>query len=58
MDSLVLEGSGKKTSIRKIVEIINNNIPNGPLEIKWDVSKPAGDKIRLMNIEMMDLTIL
>ena len=44
-------GSGKKTSIKKIVEIINKDIPNGPLDIKWDISKPAGDKIRLMNID-------
>ncbi len=44
-------GSGKGITIREIVEIINNFIPNGPKEIIWDTSKPAGDKKRIMNTE-------
>ena len=41
-------GSGKGVSIKQIAELIANNVPNGPLKIKWDKSKPSGDK-RLMN---------
>ena len=43
-------GSGIGVSIKTIAEVIANSVPNGPLKIKWDKSKPSGDKIRLMNI--------
>tara|TARA_B100000963_G_scaffold361128_1_gene395021 strand:+ start:3101 stop:4096 length:996 start_codon:yes stop_codon:yes gene_type:complete len=43
-------GSGKKTSIKKIVEIISNNISNGPLKIKWGKNEFKGDDIKLMDI--------
>ena len=32
-------------------QIINQNVPHGPLKIVWDKTKPSGDKIRLMNID-------
>lgn len=44
-------GSGNGVSIKKIVEVIVKNLPEKKLEIKWDTSKPSGDKIRLMNID-------
>ena len=42
-------GSGLGVSIRKIVEIMVNNIPTKP-EVVWDTSKPSGDKKRLMDM--------
>ena len=42
-------GSGKGVQISKIAEIIAKNVPNGPLKIIWDKSKPSGDKIRIMD---------
>lgn len=42
-------GSGIGVSIKKIVEIIVNNMDEKP-EIVWDTSKPSGDKKRLMDI--------
>ncbi len=44
-------GSGKRTSIKQIVKMINKYIPNRPLDIIWDKTKPSGDKVRLMNID-------
>ena len=44
-------GSGKGISIKTIAETIAKLVPNGPLKIKWDKSKPTGDKIRLMSIK-------
>ena len=43
-------GSGVGVSIRELVETICECTPNMP-EVKWDTSKPIGNKIRLMNIE-------
>ncbi|OGT60448.1 MAG: hypothetical protein A3E85_04405 [Gammaproteobacteria bacterium RIFCSPHIGHO2_12_FULL_45_12] len=43
-------GSGTGVSIKSIAEIVANNVPNGPLDIKWDISKPAGDAKRLMDM--------
>ena len=43
-------GSGRGVSIKTIAEVIAKTVPNGPLKIFWDKSKPSGDKIRLMNI--------
>ena len=45
-------GSGEKTSIKKIVEIIMKKIPR-KINIIWDTSKPSGDKIRLMDIKKL-----
>ena len=42
-------GSGKGVSIKTIAELISKLVPNGPLKIIWDKSKPSGDKIRLMD---------
>ena len=43
-------GSGQGVSIKTIAELISKLVPNGPLKIIWDKSKPSGDKIRLMDI--------
>jgi len=42
-------GSGIGVSIKKIVDIIVDNMENKP-EIVWDTTKPSGDKKRLMDI--------
>ncbi len=42
-------GSGQGTSIKKIVEIIVNNMKEKP-KVIWDTAKPAGDKKRVMDI--------
>lgn len=42
-------GSGVGVTIREIVEIIVNNMEIKP-EVVWDVSKPSGDKKRVMDI--------
>ena len=42
-------GSGTRTSVAKVAEIIAALVPG--LEIKWDPSKPSGDKIRLMDTQ-------
>jgi GDP-L-fucose synthase len=42
-------GSGSGVSVRKIVEIVAGLMPSKP-EIVWDASKPAGDKLRLMDM--------
>ena len=42
-------GSGTGYPIKKIVEIIINNLEKKP-KVVWDTSKPSGDKKRLMDI--------
>ena len=42
-------GSGTGVSIKSIVEIIADNLPDDR-QIVWDTSKPAGDKKRLMDM--------
>ncbi|MBT4376316.1 NAD-dependent epimerase/dehydratase family protein [archaeon] len=42
-------GCGKEYSIKNLVDIIVDNLDEKPT-IKWDTSKPTGDKKRLMNI--------
>lgn len=42
-------GSGSGVKIRDLVEIIVKKIPNKKLSIKWNISKPTGDKIRIMD---------
>ncbi|MHC1745264.1 MAG: NAD-dependent epimerase/dehydratase family protein [Syntrophobacteraceae bacterium] len=42
-------GSGLGVSIRELAETVAACAPNGPVEIKWDTTKPAGDAVRLMD---------
>lgn len=42
-------GSGTGITIKKLAETIAKNIPNGPVKIIWDKSKPKGDAKRLMD---------
>lgn len=41
-------GSGNGVSVREIAEAVVANLTQ-PVEIVWDTSKPAGDKIRIMD---------
>lgn len=43
-------GSGKGVTIKEIAEVIAKSVPNGPIKIVWDKSKPKGDAKRLMDI--------
>lgn len=43
-------GSGTGVTIKEIAEIIAKHVPNGPLPIKWDISRPRGDAKRLMDM--------
>jgi GDP-L-fucose synthase len=43
-------GSGSGVTIREVAETIANSVPSGAVPIVWDVSKPAGDKKRLMDM--------
>ncbi len=43
-------GSGAGVTIKEIAEIVAANVPNGPIEIKWDTTKPQGDAKRLMDM--------
>jgi len=42
-------GSGTGYSIKELVEIVVNNLEKKP-KVVWDISKPSGDKKRLMDI--------
>lgn len=42
-------GSGRSTTIREVVELAAAAAPQRP-EIRWDTSKPAGDKKRVMDV--------
>ena len=42
-------GSGRSTTIREVVEIAAASAPRRP-EIRWDTSKPAGDRKRIMDV--------
>jgi GDP-L-fucose synthase len=45
-------GSGTGISIKNLVEVIVKNLPEEKkIEIKWDTSKPSGDKVRIMSME-------
>jgi GDP-L-fucose synthase len=44
-------GSGKGVSVKQIAETIVKLIPKSKIKIQWDISKPTGDKIRLMSIK-------
>ena len=43
-------GSGTGVTIRQIAEIVAANIPDGPVKIEWDITKPKGDAKRLMDM--------
>lgn len=43
-------GSGSGVTIKEIAEVIAKSVPNGPIKIVWDTSKPKGDAKRLMDI--------
>ncbi len=42
-------GSGTGVTIKQIAETVASLAPNGPIKIKWDKTKPMGDKKRLMD---------
>tara|TARA_Y100000590_G_scaffold470507_1_gene665831 strand:+ start:7617 stop:8597 length:981 start_codon:yes stop_codon:yes gene_type:complete len=44
-------GSGEGFTIKEIAEIIVKNIPNKKIDIDWDITKPKGDKKRIMDVE-------
>lgn len=44
-------GSGKGILIRDLVETIVKCIPEKKLTIKWDTTKPTGDKIRILDMK-------
>ena len=46
-------GTGKGVSIKEVAEIISKNIKGNKLKIKWDKTKPSGDKKRLMDIKKL-----
>ncbi len=43
-------GSGSGVTIKQIAEIVANNVPNGPVPLVWDETKPKGDAKRLMDM--------
>lgn len=43
-------GSGTGVTIKELAEIVAANVPNGPLKIVWDTTKPKGDAKRLMDM--------
>ncbi|HEX4046063.1 MAG TPA: NAD-dependent epimerase/dehydratase family protein [Gammaproteobacteria bacterium] len=43
-------GSGTGVTIKQIAEIVAANVPNSSVELAWDVTKPAGDAKRLMDM--------
>ncbi|EKD70274.1 MAG: hypothetical protein ACD_46C00581G0009 [uncultured bacterium] len=43
-------GSGTGVTIKEIAEIVAANVPGGPIEIVWDITKPKGDAKRLMDM--------
>lgn len=43
-------GSGSGVTIKQIADIVAANVPNGPVKISWDTTKPKGDAKRLMDM--------
>lgn len=43
-------GSGTGVTIKQIAEIVAANVPTGPVDIVWDITKPKGDAKRLMDM--------
>ena len=46
-------GSGKGVSIKQVVSSIVKASNKNNLKINWQIDKPSGDKIRLMNVEKL-----
>lgn len=42
-------GSGTGVTIKQVAETVAQNVPSGAVPIVWDITKPAGDKKRLMD---------
>lgn len=42
-------GSGTGLTIKTIAEMVARHVPGGPIDIQWDVTKPTGDKKRIMD---------
>ena len=42
-------GSGAGITIKNVAEAVAKGVPNGPLPITWDTTKPKGDAKRLMD---------
>lgn len=43
-------GSGTGITIKQVAETVAKNVPSGSVPIIWDITKPAGDKKRLMDM--------
>ncbi|MCC2666221.1 MAG: fcl 2 [Gammaproteobacteria bacterium] len=43
-------GSGTGVTIKEIAEIIAAHVPNGSIDLVWDITKPTGDAKRLMDM--------
>ena len=43
-------GSGSGITIKQLAETVAENVPSGAVPIVWDITKPAGDKKRLMDM--------
>jgi GDP-L-fucose synthase len=43
-------GSGTGVTIKQIAETVAANVPHGPIDIMWDITKPKGDAKRLMDM--------
>lgn len=43
-------GSGTGFSIKEVADVISN-LQSPPVKVTWDTSKPAGDPIRIMNMD-------
>ena len=44
-------GSGSGVTIKELAETVARLIPDGPIKIVWDKTKPKGDRKRLMDIK-------
>ena len=44
-------GSGSGITVKQLIDSIIKTVPNKKLKIKWDTSKPSGDKVRVMNMD-------
>ena len=49
IDQPINLGSGAGVTIKEVAEAVAKFVPNGPLPIVWDSSKPKGDAKRLMD---------
>lgn len=46
-------GSGSGVTIKEVAELIAQHVPNGPIKIEWDITKPKGDAKRIMDMNRM-----